>query len=428
MKKIGLVLSLVVIATLVSPAQHHIKQKNNNGIEYLIGELSDSTANPYEVLLENTPVDHEYEAPQFAIVDKSNRFYMSLGAKVKAVGVYDWGNPGPSAVDFKPSEFEKALPGKEYDLRFSVQSSSVNFNIVGMPTNKYRVGIFIALTFDGADTDYKVKCDYAYIKCRGFTFGYQSNLYDDMAADAYLIDGNGPGASGSDTDLSISFQRYFTPHFKAGISLSAPDMSMTARNEEGFYDINQRVPDIPFYVQWDWTEDSHIRLSGVYRTLQYRDFVANRNRSLPGYGLKLTSAVEMGPVMGYAMVQAGKGIANYMKDNADFSLDLVPSAIAGRYTQTKGWGGLCAVECDYNPRMFSTFMYGYLRNYVDAYDGGVIERGQHMKYEHYVAANFIWKISKFVNVGLEYNFGKKKDFAGSSLSNNRVTAMMRVGF
>ena len=74
MKKIGLVLSLVVIATLVSPAQHHIKQKNSNGIEYLIGELSDSTANPYEVLLENTPVDHEYEAPQFAIVYKSNRF------------------------------------------------------------------------------------------------------------------------------------------------------------------------------------------------------------------------------------------------------------------------------------------------------------------------------------------------------------------
>ena len=73
-------------------------------------------------------------------------------------------------------------------------------------------------------------------------------------------------------------------------------------------------------------------------------------------------------------------------------------------------------------------MYGYLRNYVDAYDGGVIERGQHMKYEHYVAANFIWKISKFVNVGLEYNFGVKKVFAGSSLSNNRVTAMMRVGF
>jgi len=430
MKKFVMIVLLGIAISAVATAQHHVKQKNNNGIEYVVGELSDSTANPYEVLLENTPVDPEYEAPQFAIVDKNNRFYMSLGAKIKAVGVYDWGNPAPSVTDFKPSEFDEAQPGNETSMRMSVKSSSINFNIVGMPTNKYRVGIFIALTFDGGEdySNYMAKCDYAYVKCRGFTLGYQSNLYDDKAVDAYLIDGNGPGASGAHTDLSVSFQRYLLPHFKAGVSLAIPKLSMTVGDEAGYYSLNQRVPDVPLYVQWDWNDNSHVRLSGVYRTMQYRDFTANCNRMLPGYGLKLTSSVEMGNVMGYAMVQAGKGIANYMKDNENRSLDLVPTSISGQYTQTEAWGALCALECNYNPRMFSTFMYGYMRNYVDAYQGGVIPYGEHMKYEHYAAANFIWKISKFVNVGLEYNYGLKHTFAGNTIGNNRVSAMMRVGF
>ena len=188
------------------------------------------------------------------------------------------------------------------------------------------------------------------------------------------------------------------------------------------------MPDIPLYVQWSWNEDSHVRLSGVYRTMQYRDFVTNTNRMLPGYGLKLTTSVEMGNVMGYAMAQAGKGIANYMKDNENLWLDMVPSETPGQYTQTKAWGAMCALECNYNPRMFSTFMYGYLRNYVDAYENGAVPFGEHMKYEHYAAANFIWKISKFVNVGLEYNYGLKHDFAGNTIGNNRLSAMMRVGF
>lgn len=430
MKKF-LFVSLLGLATCsVATAQHHNKQKNKDGIHYMIGELSDSTANPYEVLLENTPVDPEYEAPQFAIVDKNNRFYMSLGARIKAVGVYDWGNPCISTTDFKPSEFIEALPGNETAMRMSIKSSSVNFNIVGMPSNKYRVGLFLAITFDGGDnySNYMAKCDYAYIKCRGFSLGYQSNLYDDKAAAAYLIDGNGPGASGAHSDLSVSYQRYLTTRFKAGVSLSIPKLSMTAREDDEFYTINQRIPDIPLYVQWDWGENSHVRLSGVYRTLQYRDFVANRNRILPGYGLKLTTSIEMGSVMGYAMVQGGKGIANYMKDDENFALDLVPSATPGEYTQTKGWGAICAVECNYTPRMFSTFIYGYMRNYVNAYQGGVIKYGDHMRFEHYAAANFIWKISKFVNVGLEYNYGIKQDFSGKDISNNRVSAMMRVGF
>ena len=78
--------------------------------------------------------------------------------------------------------------------------------------------------------------------------------------------------------------------------------------------------------------------------------------------------------------------------------------------------------------MFSTAMYGYMRNYVDRYADGVNLFEQHMKYEHYAAVNFIWRASSFVDIGIEYNYGFKKNFAKESLHNNRITAMFKVGF
>jgi hypothetical protein len=78
--------------------------------------------------------------------------------------------------------------------------------------------------------------------------------------------------------------------------------------------------------------------------------------------------------------------------------------------------------------MFSTAMYGYMRNDIDRYENGTTDFLQHMKYEHYAAVNFIWRASSFFDVGVEYNFGVKKNFAGESLHNNRITAMFKVGF
>lgn len=429
MKK-TIILCLMLMAFVLSNGQHHVNQKSEIPLG-IIGEVKDSIVDPYEILLENTPVDPDYSAPHFAIVDKAQRFYMSLGARIKAVGVYDWGNP-TIPTDFKPSDFVDALSGNEQDLQMSIKASSININVVGMPQNKYRVGLFIALTFDGGENNnFMVKCDYGYIKCAGFSLGYQSSLYDDKAADVYLIDGNGPGASGSHSNMSINYQRYIVERFKAGISIEMPRLSMTPRvinGESEQCEVNQCVPDIPLYLQWDWGQNSHVRISSVYRSLTYRDIEAQRNRTLPGYGLKLTTSVDLGPAMMYAMAQSGNGISNYLKDNENKGLDLVLIDGSSRYRRTSSWGALWGLQYDFNPKMFSSLSYGYMRNYVDAYTGGVVEYNKLLKYEHYAAVNFIWKISEFVNVGMEYNYGIKKDFGGESIHNNRISAMMKVGF
>lgn len=429
--KILSVCATAILASMTINAQRHPTTAAESQLQFVVGNeqaLNDTVDNPYNVLIDNIPSDPEYTAPHFAIIDQDQKFYLSIGAAVKAVALYDWGNPYENPSDFKPSDFTLAQPGNEQLLQMSIKSSSVNFNIVGMPKNKYRIGIFIALAFNGGvGNDYYVKCDHAYLKVLGLTFGYTSSLYDDKTADAYLIDGNGAGASGGHSNMTLNWQRHITPQLKFGVGLELPKVSYTTTTPMN--NTYQRIPAIPAYIQYAWNEVGHIRLSGIFRQLRYYDDISSRYRSLPGYGIKLTANAKMGNAVGYFMAQTGKGIANYLKDNDGFNLDLTPSPENnGRLKRPGSWGMLSALQYNFTPKMFSTVMYGYLRNYVTPYEGGIIEYGSHMKYEHYCAANFIWRASSFVDIGIEYNHGIKYDFAHNSISNNRISAMFRVGF
>lgn len=422
---------IMLLAIMSANAQQHPITPTNDKLHFVVGNesaINDTIANPYKILVDNIPSDPEFTAPHFAIIDKDQKFYLSIGARVKAVALYDWENPYNNPSDFKPSDFTPAMPGNDQLLQMSIKSSSVNFNIIGMPKNKYRIGIFIALTFNGGQGNkYIIKCDHAYIRCLGLTFGYTSSLYDDKTADAFLIDGNGAGASGGHSNMSINVQRHITSNLKFGVGLELPKTSYTtlATEQETF----QRVPAVPAYIQYAWGNIGHIRLSGILRSLRYHDIVSNRYRNQLGYGLKITANATTGNLVGYFMAQAGKGIANYLKNNDGFNLDLVPSETTpGRLNRTDSWGFLSALQYNYTPKTFSTVMYGYLRNYVDYYSHGIINHSEHMKYEHYGAINFIWRASSFVDLGVEYNYGMKRDFGNTRISNNRISAMFRVGF
>ena len=421
--------TIVSLFSLTGLSQHHVTQTANKSIGYIIGDSTAAADDAYQILLDNIPVDPEYSVPQFAIIDNNKRFYMSLGATVKAIGTYDWENPYDNPTDFKTSDLYKASPGNEQLTQMTIKSSNENFNNVGMPSNKYRTGIFIALTFNGGiGNEFITKCAYAYIKIARFTLGYASSLFDDKSVSPYLIDGNGAGASGAHSNMTFNYQRYLNSSWKFGVALEMPRLSMT-HHDEYATNLNQSTPDFPFYVQYGWGQDNHIRISSVIRTLPYFNSVTQKRTSLMGYGVKLTSALTAPNTTKFLMAQGGEGIANYLKDNEDRFLDLVPGdPVTGLYRRTKSWGGLCAVQYDFSPSLFSTAMWGYMRNHVNEYAGGIIPYDNQLKYEHYAAVNFIWRASPFVNIGAEYNYGIKRTFDNTAIHNNRISAMVRVGF
>lgn len=417
-------------------AQRHPTASDKNTLQFIVGAqdaLNDTVQNPYEVLMENTPVDPDFSTPHFAVVSTDRRYYFSVGATVKAVTAFDFGNPYKNETDFKVSDFSYAEPGNGALWQMSMKSSTVSFNFVALPgAAKYRIGAFVALGFGGGvGNDYRITCDHAYLKFNGLTVGYTSSIYDDNAADAYLIDGNGPGASGAHSNMIIGYQRHLNKNIKIGVGLELPDVSFSYATTDAVAvpNISQRVPDVPLYFQYSWADVGHVRLSGVLRTMTYRDVVANQNRTEMGYGVKLTSNLKAGNFVGYFMAQGGQGIASYLKDNDEYMLDLTPDADnPGRLAPSKSWGGLCALQYNYSPKLFSTVMYGYMRNYVDPYAGGLRTYDQQMKYEQYGAVNLIWKAGSYINLGVEYNYGIKHTFADQSIHNNRIAAMIRASF
>ncbi len=431
-----LVIAAVMLCSVEVEAQRHPTESKNNTLEYIIGAqdaLNDSIS-PYEVLVENTPVDPDFSTPHFAIVSKDRNYYFSVGANVKAVTSFDFGNPYKNETDFKTSDFSRVAPGDGALWQMSMKASTVSFNFVALPQHKYRIGAFVAFGFGGGTgNDYRITCDHAYLKFNGLTFGYTSSIYDDNAADAYLIDGNGPGASGAHSNMILGFQRHLSQKVKVGVGLELPCISITGyskdANDKNINEVNQRIPDVPLYVQYSWGNVGHVRLSGVVRSMTYRDVVAAKNRTEMGYGVKLTSNFKFGNFVGYQMTQVGQGIASYMKDNDKFHLDLIPSADEpGRLKSTTSWGGLWALQYNYTPNLFSTVMYGYMRNYVDKYEGGTVDYASHMKYEQYGAVNLIWRASSYINFGIEYNYGIKHTFANESIHNNRIAGMVRATF
>ena len=86
MKRVLIVSVFALLMSNIIVAQNHPTViSENKKIDFVVGNdsaMHDTVANPYDVLIENRPVDPDFATPHFAIIDKEQKFYMSLGATV----------------------------------------------------------------------------------------------------------------------------------------------------------------------------------------------------------------------------------------------------------------------------------------------------------------------------------------------------------
>ena len=130
----------------------------------------------------------------------------------------------------------------------------------------------------------------AYLTYRGFLVGYNSSLFTDGNACIPLIDFEGPNAFTFVHNSVINWMHNFNKHWSMGVGIEMPMLSATYNSQT--YGINQRVPDIPAYVQYSWAKgNGWVRLSGLMRFLYYRDEFDNNNNCNIGGGVKLSGAV-----------------------------------------------------------------------------------------------------------------------------------------
>ncbi|MDE7412785.1 MAG: hypothetical protein K2N05_03205 [Muribaculaceae bacterium] len=425
MKKTLLTLSaaLTVGATgFTASAQRDNRLEDDNVVTPIVNQ-----ANPKDVkdaLVKNAPtLPNDNGLPRFAIVGKDRAFYLGIGAQFLGEAMFDFGDNMPSALNFTPSSMTPKTPGNGGATRFAWQSSSFYLNFVALPNTDNHIGIFFKAKFTGANNG--VKVSHFYGKYRGLTIGYTHSAFTDGNAMPMTIDNEGPNGSVSKSLFTAYWAQDFTKNFSGAIGIDAPDIDITTGATTST--VSQRIPSIPLYLQYAWNGgDSHVRLSGIYRPMQYRNITDVKNSTLSGGGVQLSGTTHIvGGLSAQFDATYGAGIGSYLQDDEGLGLDAVATNVPGEMKAVKNLGLTAGLNYSFTPKLSGNISYSHLTNWLP--DQASVSRDTY-RYGDYVAANLLYSFNKFISAGIEYDYGHAKNFAGEGLHANRIQAQLAVTF
>lgn len=385
------------------------------------------SGNIYNIMLANAPgLVKMNDVSRFTLVGKDSKFYLGLGANLKMVGDFDWGNPIDDADDFHPADIKPVGLGNHGKTQFSIGQSNFYLNFVGLPGTDNQLGIYIDINFLGSSPK-TVALHHAYLKYRGLTAGYVISTFTDAAAEPYAIDFAGPNSITFKRNPNVSWTQKFGKDkmWAAALGVDLPVFSaanMTAGAKTAF--VSQRMPDIPLYIQRSWDGGKGwFRASAIFRDLQYRNQVGQKNDGALGWGVKASGKAPL--VGGLSILWQGvygKGIASYINDLGDQGLDLVGTKTPGKMQTVQAWGAYGTLRYDFSRKVFMNATYSHVRAYTPA----DVAAADSYKYGQYVTANVIWNINSFASCGVEYLYGRRVDFSGAQAHDNRVMLMFQV--
>ncbi|MDE6295270.1 MAG: porin [Muribaculaceae bacterium] len=420
------ILGLAVSACALSPAlvyaQDAHPSHSNRPVSLLMNNLEDSVK-VIEAFKLNSPAAYNVtDAPRFAIVGKNNLFYLGIGATIKGTLGFDFGDPIDNPNEFVTSDINmNPVPGNGGKVNISAQQSNVYLNMVALPDNPNKIGLYVSMNLLG--NNYTPALQYAYLKYRGFTVGYDYSLFADMAAGVPTIDYEGPNAMTSIPNAVIDYRHSFNKHWSIGAGLEMPIASYTVGHNTAV--VNQRVPDVPFYAQYSWGNNSWVRMSGIVRNMIYRDLATNSNRDKVGWGVKVSGSAEIIPnLRAYYQGAFGNGITSYFQDLEGCGLDMTPDADAvGRLNAVMAWGAYAGLQYNFSPKVYCSATYSHLRNYAKKYSGDWPEQ---YRYGQYAVGNVFYNINSVLTWGIEYVWGRRVDMNGLSHHDNRIQTMLQL--
>lgn len=395
---------------------------SDRSVEVLFNNMADSLK-VFKAMNVNSPAAFDVsDAPRFAFVGKDNKFYVGIGATIKGTAGYDFGDPIANPNYFTTSAINMhPAPGNGGKFSLSAQQSSVFLNIVALPDNPNKIGLYASANLLGEGYGFKLK--YAYLRYRGFEVGYDYTLFADMAAGVPTIDYEGPNSFTSIPTTVFNYRHEFGKKWSVGIGIETPIASYTPGSKA--QTVSQRVPDIPAYVQYAWKEGSWLRFSAIMRNIAYRDLLTASNRNKPCWGIKLSGSAEIVPnLRAYYQGVFGYGVTSYLQDLYGDGLDLTPSTTTpGQLDAVKAWGAYGGLQYNFSPQVYCSATYSHLRNYAKKFDG---DWGGMYRYGQYFVANVFYNINSWLTWGVEYLYGRRVNMDGAQEHDNRVQTMLQI--
>lgn len=359
--------------------------------------------------------------PRFLFVDTKGKTALGIGGYIEGIAQYDFNG----AIDDNGfTTFEIPVP-RDPSLLNRFGADATHSTIFLRLLSKTRFGIlqgYVQTNFSGNSGHYGVVVKQAYVKLGGVTVGLTNSTFVDPSSGVPTIDYQGPSGSVGNKNLIFQYKHDFTKHLSAALSIESPDVSFTtsSMNKE----ISQRCPDIPAYIQYAWgAESDHIRLSGIYRNLSYRNLQTGKNHSVNGYGVMLSGVATPTPLITvYGQVVYGKGISEYINDLSGYGYDLI-SADDGRMIAPEDLGIVGGLQFNLTDKFFVSGSYSLNRVYSDSSLG---EDGY--RRANYYVANAFYSFMDGFQAGIEYLHGDRFDVSGANNSANRIELMLKYSF
>lgn len=413
----------------LTPSQQRLKSMVESTHVITMGEES-SSRDSIEKMLNRFYVDQfrhsqDPRAPYFMFLSKNGNLAMGVGGLIRMRGYFDWNGSIPIS-GFSP--YMITIPKDPTQLRnlaATPAGTGLFFTLLGKNPLLGDFRGFIQGDFSGYNNrGFKLKK--AYVQFKDWTVGYATTTFEDTKAKPATIDAAGANGVNSKTNVLVRYAHTFKgDHWSVAGSFEFPSSS---KNADGEYTkaCNDYVPDLAAFAQYQWAQgESHVRLSGLMRTLSYRDMVQAKNHNIIGWGAQLSTVIKILPqfdVMGIASV--GQGHASYTTDLGIGKFDLIgdPHQKGKLYAPT-AVGYVFSATYYFKPNFFANLALSEQRYYPKEH----LNDDQY-KYGLYGAVNLYWDITPRFEVGMEYLAGKRMNFNGSHGNANRITAMAMFSF
>lgn len=429
MKRTTLWVLLCSMACTISMAQHAHNDSIHPSVVIESNHHNNAQHNSYEVMKAMYEANglhfQDPRAPRFLFLDRKGRVALGIGGYVKAtmsVGMAGIANN----IDFVTATIPTpAQANMRNQFMMDASTSRIFLKLVGRNNIVGNFTIYLESDFRGSASSYfAMRLRQAYVQLWNIKVGRSWSTFCDVAAIQPTIDFQGPSGASLTMNLMVQYSKQFGPHWEMAVAVETPSATYTTRN---IYNdaIKQRVPDVPAYVQFNWREGkSHIRLSGLFRALSYRNLVSDKNQFAIGWAGQLSSVIQLASHWTlYSQLSYGRGYASYLNDLGGYGYDLVPDERNGAMTAPYALGIANGVQYTLKPGLFFSVGYSQCR----LFDTPTLPASSY-HYGQYLAVNAFWSPFPNCQVGIEYLYGNRHNTNNESGSAHRINAMIQYNF
>lgn len=363
------------------------------------------------------------DAPYFLFMSKDAQLAMGIGGCVRMRGYYDWGGAIP-ASGFAPYLIPMHPdPTKMRHFDTTPAGTSLYFRVIGRNKMIGSYQLYIEANFNGySSRDFHLKKAYAMVN--DFTIGYANSTFSDPAATPPTVDAQGPNNKISPTSVLVRWMPTVKDRWTFAVSAETPSPQI-----DGVADKTAKcdnwMPDWAAFAQYQWAKGQHVRLSGIVRTLSYRNLISETNHNVAGWGVQLSSVAHPCPqITTYLNASYGHGYESLGGDLLIGNYDLIGNPeIPGKLYAPAAYGWNIGVQYNFTHSLFMSVTASQNR-YCPK---GEVAGSEYRAGEFY-ALNCFWNMTPRIQLGAEVDLGRRKNFDGETRWAHRAGAMIQFSF